>query len=334
MAAQPLPLEMRIKCTPADERSRRRKASFAIATAVDTIGLAMLVQWTKRDIPDLDIHVRRLLVRHQTFAFSILRSNGIAHDWELQSRMVAYREYDFTRTQIAVLVDGRGYLWLETGPRTLSPGDVFETDQRRVEFESYAGSPLLLMAIEYDDDGLFGRAHRGAARHSRIGPHDAAVLRSLADRMEELEPAVLVREFVAFLRAIGQRVALDFDPWIRQRTDVARVFGAMGDAISRIDRQPSLAEIAEAAELSERQTHRHLKTLMRDYAYPNDSWRHYISDARIGAAMQMLSVSGLPLARVAKLAGYGSATALCHVFALKGAPTPREIARRLAERWG
>jgi transcriptional regulator GlxA family with amidase domain len=92
-------------------------------------------------------------------------------------------------------------------------------------------------------------------------------------------------------------------------------------------------EVADALELTERQTHRHFQELGRSYAHPNHTWRDFIHDARIGWAMQLLSIPGMSVARVARLAGYGSTIALAHAFTRRGTDPPGTIARRLARRW-
>ena len=107
----------------------------------------------------------------------------------------------------------------------------------------------------------------------------------------------------------------------------------LGEAASRIDRGSSLTTVAGALELSERQVHRRMRELERDYAHPNERWRDFVQDVRFGRALQLLSVSGATLEQVAKGSGYASASALSHAFALRGAGTPGSYARRLAERW-
>src|SRR5690349_4397454 len=189
----------------------------------------MIVQWTRREVPDLGVRVRRLIVREPSFVVMVLRSEGVAHDWGMQSEAVSFLAR-LHRTQLSILLEGRGYQWLPSGPRLLSAGDVVEADQRRMEHEGYAGSPLLLVQVEYEDGGLFGPAHRGSARLSRIERSDVATLRSICERMEETGPAELVVEIARALRAIGQPVALDFAASARPRLDVGRVFGSMGDA--------------------------------------------------------------------------------------------------------
>lgn len=292
----------------------------------------MIVQWTRRDVPDLGVRVRRLIVREPSFVVMVLRSEGVAHDWGIQSEAVSFIAR-LHRTQLSLLLEGRGYMWTPSGPHLLEAGDTTESDQGRMEVDGYAGSPLLLVQVEYERDGLFGPAHRGAARFSRLARSDVSTLRSICERVEEIRPAQLVLELARVLRTLGYPVTLDFEASARPRLDVGRVFGAMGDAISQIERQPSLTEVAGAVDLTERQTNRHIKELSRAYAHPIESWREFIHDVRIGVATQILSIPNVPLAQVAKLSGYGSAIALCHALSARNAPTPGEIARRLAERW-
>jgi AraC-like DNA-binding protein len=292
----------------------------------------VIVQWTRREHPEHGVFYRRVIYRHPLFCVCVVRSSAIVHDWEIQAELVSFIAR-LARPQLTILLAGRGYFMTPAGPRLLSSGDLVESDQSLREFEGYGGSPCECILLEWEDDTIFGRARRGPARFSRLGLRDVAVLRSLVARVEELPPAIFVGELARTLAALGQEVVLgaDLDPPVPRSTK--RIFAAIGEAISRLGERPSLSEVATHVELTERQTNRHFKELSEGYAHPNATWREFIHDARVGAATQFLAVPGIPIGRVAQLSGYGSSIALCHAFALRGAPSPGELARRLAERW-
>ncbi len=114
---------------------------------------------------------------------------------------------------------------------------------------------------------------------------------------------------------------------------MSQLFRALGDALTRMEEHPSLAEVAGSIARTERQAHRLFDELGRDFTHPSESRREFVTDARIGWAMQALSIPGLPQERVARLSGFRSVAALQHALSLRGAGTPGGYARRLAERW-
>lgn len=298
----------------------------------------MIVQWSRRVVPGHEVNgapvsVRRAIVRHPHFAITVLRSNGLATDWGMQGELVRFIAR-MTRTQLSILLEGRGYFG--PAPLFLTPGDVVWSDQRLAEAEGYAGAPCEVLVVEWDHDALFGPEHRGEAQRGHIAPRDVARLRALVARLPMTPAAPWSIELAATLAALGLRTATEFeahDPASRH----VQLFAELGNALSRLDAQPSLGEIADTLAVTERQAHRRFKELEDAYGARHEGWRDFIGDARLGWATQLLSVPGLPLSRVAALAGYGSTIALSHAFALRArggdASTPGVVARRLADRW-
>lgn len=294
----------------------------------------MLVQWTQRDIADHGVRFRRAIIRHPRFTVSVFRSHRIAIDWGMQAEVVYYMT-QLQRSQLSILLEGRGYFVPHgTGAEwTLGPGDIVESHQRWFEHEGYSGSPFEGIIVEWDDGTLFGPAHEGPARRSRLRPADVAGLRGLVNRFPSVTPSEWVAELAARLHAIGQRTRRDDRIDVAASPALARLFRILGDTLTRLEERPALVELADALDVTERQANRHFAELEREYRHPNDGWRSFIHDARLGFAMHMLSVPNVPIAEVARLSGYGSAVALSHALARRGTDSPGVLARRLAARW-
>jgi AraC-like DNA-binding protein len=281
-------------------------------------------------VPDYEAFYERVIVRSEHFAVAVLRSRGLITDYGMQMEAVSYIAR-MRRSQLSILLEGRGYFMRPSGLTWLAPGDIVESDQSRQESEGYAGSPCEAIVFEWSD--VLGDAWKGPARISRIARSDVSALRSHVASIDAMAPEQWIALLGARLRALGHRASREVAHASPARDRLAFVFRALGDALSRIDRSPSLTDVADALVLTERQTLRQFKELKQRYDHPNDGWRDFIQDARLGSAMQLLSIPGVPLAQVARLAGYGSPVALSHAFAQRGADTPGTIARRIAERW-
>jgi transcriptional regulator GlxA family with amidase domain len=156
----------------------------------------------------------------------------------------------------------------------------------------------------------------------------------LVRRLDSLSVGPWLAELFRLLRGAGLPVELDPAGLARAPEALARTYSVLGEALSRLDAQPSFTEVACAVQSSERQLSRHMGELARSYGHPFQGWRDFVHEMRLEWATQLLSVPGVGLGRVASLAGYRSVVALCHAFSMRGAETPRTIARRLAEHWG
>jgi AraC-like DNA-binding protein len=274
------------------------------------------------------------MMRQERCAVAVLQSRGIAIDYGVISHAVAFRARG-RRSQLAVFLDGRGYLTTAGRVLSLGAGDVVESDQRDTDGEGYGGSPCEVIIVDWDADIAFPERSPRAPRTSRIGAGDIARLRALVARREEMPAARWFVELCSHLRTLGLGVELGLDPrGVRAPEPLVRTYGELGGALSRMHEQPSLPEIAEALRLSERQVNRRLTDLARSYGHPFEGWRDFVHEMRLEWATHLLSIRGVSLARVATLAGYRSTEALFHAFSRRGLETPRAVARRLAEHWG
>jgi AraC-like DNA-binding protein len=240
------------------------------------------------------------------------------------------------RTQLSIVLAGRGYFVAGGSCVTLGPGDVVESDQSEQEPEGYAGTPSEVIVLEWDSEGLFRPGRPGPARISKIGARDIGALRALVLELDQLPAGCWVATLCERLRAAGLCVAGDLrelrSSAIRQ--PVAQCYDVLGSALSNLDAQPSLSELAETLGLSGRQAHRRVADLMREYRLPFDGWRDFVNESRLEWALQLLSVPDISISHAARTAGYRSTIALYHALSLRGAETPASMRRQLHERWG
>lgn len=299
----------------------------------------MLVQRIKNDVPENGAQLRLVHLVDSGFGITVLRGVSLAVDWGMQAEAVRYIAR-MIRTQLSIVLAGHGYF--VSGSRTvwLGPGDVVESDQRLQEPEGYGAAPFEVVVIEWDDGALFGPARRGQASISRLDTVAVALLRAHVSRLIDGDDAksnasasVWATRLSALLATFGFSTNPQRAPRILDRDPITRVYEALGDAVTNLETQPSLTEVADALSLSERQTNRYLEQIAREYTPHHGGWRDTLRDVRIATAMQYLSVAGLSLARVAQLAGYGSLVAMTHAFAEANTSTPADVARRLARRW-
>jgi AraC-like DNA-binding protein len=291
----------------------------------------VLVQVGHQRIPGHDAYQRVAAIRGAGFAISILWTSGLATDWGVQSRFVEYIARQ-DRSQLSIVLAGRGYVTLPTGTVLLGPGDVVELDQRRHDDEGYGGTPCEVLVVDWDHDGPFGAERRGPPRCSRLSSHDTQELRALVARFSAAGVEPWVDELVLRLRALGLPAPRKFEVGRIVLPQAARIYEALGTARSQLEAPVSLTELADSLGLSERHLRRafaHLEGL----GMKSSGWRGFLGDIRLGWAQQLLSVPGLSMKRIAQLTGFGSDIAFSHSFSARAGTTPGAMARLLRERW-
>jgi AraC-like DNA-binding protein len=295
----------------------------------------LLVHRYGRAVSGHDAMLRRTVLRAEHFRVAVMRSRGIASDYGAYMETVACLGRA-SRSQLSILLAGRGYFARRDRILELEPGSVVESDQAEQEAEGYAGTPCEVIVLEWGASAPFGAGLRGPARVSRLGPRDVVALRDLVAVVDDLPAEAWLPRLWAVLQSTGSPSALDPDPRALPVAPplVRRAYQELGVALSRLETQPTLTELATSLGLGERQTHRRLSDLLRQYGLPFEGWRDFVHESRLEWAVQLLSVPEITQGRVARLAGFGSATALHHALSSRGGRTPGAIARTLRHRWG
>lgn len=268
------------------------------------------------------------MLRAPRFAIAMVRSTGIALDYAALAQKVGFRTQP-RRRQLSVVLQGRAYFQAERGVLELRAGDLVLSRQGTAESEGYGGEACEALIVDWEVDA----APVEWPSVGRIGVADATRLRGLISRFEREQAAGWVMELSMMLRALGLGSNLNPTRTPVLLTPAQRLYGLLGDVLGRLGEHPSLTELAGAMSLSERQINRLFGELAR-HGHPFASWRDFLHEMRIDWATHLLSIPGVPLGYVAKVAGYRSTIALCHAFSLRGIRPPGEVARGLAERWG
>lgn len=280
----------------------------------------------------MDACVASTSVRAASFGIATLASRGLVTDWGLQAELVTYIARQ-RRTQLSIVLAGRGYFAVGGRIATLRPGSVVLSDQRLHGDEGYAGSPSVVMIVDWEDDGALGPPHRGPACVSQLAARDVARLRSLAARATSVPPRRWAGDVIDVLRAIGLPAPRPRPDELVASPQLARLYAALAHVRSHLHEHPALADVAGSLELSERHVRRAFEQLDRELGTGTNGWRDFLADTRLASAQQLLSVPGLSVSRVAALSGFRSPVALCHAFAERGSLSPGQLARRLRERW-
>ncbi|MBL9020963.1 MAG: helix-turn-helix transcriptional regulator [Myxococcales bacterium] len=126
--------------------------------------------------------------------------------------------------------------------------------------------------------------------------------------------------------AVAGFVAPDLAKAITTEDDhLSRVWRAVRPMASAFDLLGSLESLALGAGLSLRQVAREIEGFSSSMRAPFFGWRESLRRYRIKAAILGLSAESLPIAEVARIAGYGSAEAMARAFRDASLPSPSRV---------
>ncbi|MFO0687028.1 MAG: hypothetical protein U0234_33495 [Sandaracinus sp.] len=239
-----------------------------------------------------------------------------------------------SRTQLTVVLAGRGYVGRGASVVTLRPGDAVLLDQRLHDDEGYAGSPCEVLCVEWDTSAPVDVLCEGPPRLGRLSVRETERLRALTARMGHEPGEAWTLELLRQLRSAGLPAPRTGSLGASIGAPTAAVYRGLGEARERLHAQPSLDELATEVGISERHARRAIESLSNEYGMVIEGWRDALADMRMSAAQQLLSIPGMPVHRVAALTGFRSSIALAHAFSSRSTTTPGGLARALHERWG
>jgi hypothetical protein len=180
------------------------------------------------------------------------------------------------------------------------------------------------------EPGVRGRADVWPVRRCAARPALAGPLGALASAYERDATAGTLVEIFDLLRAFG----FPFERLTRadvERRPTPAGHQALADAVARslsgIDRLPSIDDVRADLSLTQRTVHRQLRSIADEYALAWKNWRAALHQTRVLSALRVLAAPGATTELVARLAGFRSAAALCHTFAVAGLPSPGVLAR-------
>lgn len=109
-----------------------------------------------------------------------------------------------------------------------------------------------------------------------------------------------------------------------------RMWGTLRPLVESMYLSPTVKELADTSGLGTRDLEREMKGFLDAIPTLNTGWRFLARRTRLRLALLLLSAEGVSVDEVARLAGYGSSTAMGRAFRDIGMLAPSEIQRRIA----
>jgi AraC-like DNA-binding protein len=286
---------------------------------------------TRRLAPQgLDAAHVAIELRTPELRFALHRGRNVSSDYALLARASPFLDRPARGCGLTVVLDGDAR-FEEDGRRAwLSAGDLVVNDHARRATEAHAGTTSTVLLVEWSPD-FAGAPVVGPFEVARLSDRERERLGVLASAFERFASADAIVETFDLLRALGlpfERLTsadLERARTPREHQDIA---DAVASSLSRLDALPVIEEVEGALAMSSRTLNRRLGAIADEYALSWEHWRSAVHLTRVLSALRLLAAPGATTERVARLAGFRSAAALCHTFAAAGLPSPGELARR------
>ncbi len=278
------------------------------------------------DAPSLDVFHVDAEVRTPHLRIAARHGRNATTDYALLGRSVPFA-HRTSRPQISVLFAGHGRLdergrrlWMNSGELVISDGGG-----QRGGCMAYTGTTFHQLLVEWDP-AVFGAPHDRALVTGALGRADLRRLALAGERaVNEATAAAGIRDVFALLRAAG--VPFDRADVRPEPSPLAALNAAIANAVSMLDRSPSIDDIADQLGWNVRRVHRGIKILTERYAIPWTEWRSVLHCFRVLQSTRLLAVPGATTEGVARLTGFRSPTSLCHAFEKAHLPSPGVLTR-------
>jgi hypothetical protein len=147
-------------------------------------------------------------------------------------------------------------------------------------------------------------------------------------------PAPMVRsaafDAIDALRSAGLPFETDGRRGVVDATDGERAIArALERVLFPLSSQPMAIDLARALGVCPRHALRCVNGYFRRYYRLASSWREYVRGMRVMLGAFFIGQPSAATERIARLLGFGSATALCHAFRDAGLPSPLAVQRAL-----
>ena len=286
----------------------------------------MLTEARLEEAPELDASFSAVNLRSAGLRVGVHRGRNVTSDFTLVARASPFLER-CDRIGLTLVLDGRGRFDEKGRTGWLGPGDLVIDDQREGGTEAYAGADATWVVLEWRA-AFAGPSFAGPFRIEAISARDRLRALELARAFEADPSPERGIAIVDLLRAVGLPFERLTAADLVHETDGTdqRLAESVLKSLSRLDRQPSVDEVAEALGWNVRTLHRRLERAADRYALPWAHWRSALHHARIAQAIRWLGARGATTELVARLTGYRSPTSLCHAFARAGLPSPGALA--------
>ncbi len=288
-------------------------------------------------VPELDVFHHSVEARAPGLRLSWHLARRVASDYALLERALPFA-HRMTRSCLTVLLGGQGR-FEERGSRIwLDERDLVMSDQRQRGTEAYAGATTSILVVEWDPRRM-GVPITGAFERLRLSKRDHRRLGLLARALDGSDPAGATIEILEVLRSFGLQFERADQEDLADRTSESdrRLSAAIGEQLSRLESYPAIDDLVGELGWTSRHVNRRFAALAQAYGLPWLHWRGALHQARMLAALRLLSVPGATTELVARHAGLRAPSALCHAFAKGGLPSPGALASaartEVLERW-
>ncbi len=289
------------------------------------------------DVPEVGARHRSMEARAPGFRIGWLRGENVATDYGLLHRATPFAQFQ-SRAAITVILEGSGRFEERSRRAFLETGSLSISDQRNHGTEAFVGPTSSYFVFEWEPRELGVPAPSEFAT-TRLSARDVARLRELVPGLEGPTPARTTLEIMDVLRANGLPLARIDEGYLADRTtpEERALSAAIAKYLGRLEDFPAIEEVSAELGWSSRHVSRRIAELAKRHAFPWESWRASLHQARILAALRLASV-GATTELIARKTGFRSPTALCHAFSKAGLPSPGALAksarRDVLDRWG
>lgn len=241
------------------------------------------------------------------------------------------------RSLLVVSLVGRIRLFTADGEAELAPGEYGLVGYGRAHGIRQEGSQLAL-TMEWEP-GLVGDRLAGPLESGALAPASLRRLKAVAapwlDDSEAHGVALpsQAAELLAILRSEGLPLSAASPEELRDDIPERerRLLLALDRNLSAQRHQPTLQDLQDELDMSERHIRRLLLEVQERYGFPTGKgWRDHLRGWRLPVAAALMSVKQARTEDVAKMLGFSSPAVFCDVMARAGLPSPRSISDALA----
>jgi AraC-like DNA-binding protein len=279
------------------------------------------------------VSLRRVLVRHSRFLVYGLALRGAV----IEDRLIP-EVFRFTRAgwpTLTLLLGGRAVVRSARVDAEVEGGQaVWTAAGAGYTARSDLGGTEALF-VQWDPQ-IFGDAGNADLDSRALVPAEMAELRRCMAAFLAGGPETARAASCAFLALLRQH------GWMRECVDVADLLApvpeevvraglAMDTVLSRLEERPACVDLEQILGCSSAHVRRLADRLGGYLDLPGTrSWREQLRSWRLNSALTLMSAVGASTEGVARVVGFGSATAMCHAFASVGLPSPGRIVGALA----
>ncbi len=271
---------------------------------------------------------------HPSFRVHAVENERVVSEDALTLRAFA-RVGHAGRPCVTMLLEGAARISAHENSRWLEPPSALALDYKSSIVMRQEGARYRALVLEWNDthgsrpapffspesEALFARAEAlwSALRRGSSAEADASVLSALG-------------AVIAALRDNGLPLASPV-LWIQPDLDVAEwipLSSALDRALSAMDDQPMVVDLAESMSLSPRHLQRVVTAFHERYGFNSGTWQDTRSRRRVMMGAALMTVPTASTEYVARVVGYRSARSFARALQMSGLPAPGEIRDEVA----